>query len=196
MLSKHNRRADETGDLARFIACLQEITDLLLAEVDRYPDIFDVERAPPAFLDLILQDLGNPFPFELDTLGKRRLASVLVEMYRQKGTAVGVKNAIRFFLGVDIEAITPLAATALTLGEAELGVDWELGPSDRFARYAFDVKVGRILSETERRQLRAIVAYLKPAHTHFVNLVEPLPPPTFDDWELGESLVGVTTELH
>lgn len=47
MLPKHNRRADETGDLARFIACLQEITDLLLAEVDRYPDIFDVEFVDP-----------------------------------------------------------------------------------------------------------------------------------------------------
>jgi hypothetical protein len=49
--------------------------------------------------------------------------------------------------GVDIEAITALAATALVLGESELGVDWELGPSDRFARYAFDVMVGRVLAE-------------------------------------------------
>lgn len=196
MLPKHNRRADVTGDLARFVACLQEITDLLLAEADRFPDVFDLERAPEPFLDLILRDLGDPFPFELDTIGKRRLAAVLVEMYRQKGTAVGVKNAVRFFLGVDIDAITPLAAAALVLGESELDHDWELGPSDRFARYAFDLKVARVLSPKERRQLRAIVEYLKPAHTHFVNLVEPLPPPSFDDWELGESLVGVSTDLH
>jgi phage tail-like protein len=196
MLPKHNRRADVTGDLARFIACLQEALDLLLAEIDRFPDIFDLERAPPAFLDLILRDLGNPFPFELDELAKRRLAAVLVEMYRQKGTAVGIRNAVRFFLGIDIEAITALAATALVLGESELGVDWELGPSERFARYAFDVKVGRVLSVSERRQLRAIVEYLKPAHTHFVNLVEPLPPPTYDHWELGVSELGDTTVLH
>lgn len=196
MLPKHNRRADVTGDLARFVACLQEVTDLVLAEGDRLPDVFDLERAPEAFLELILRDLGDPFPFELDTLGKRRLASVLVEMYRQKGTAIGVKNAVRFFLGVDIDAITPLAAAALVLGESELDVDWELGPSDRFARYAFDLKVGRVLAAKERRQLRAIVDYLKPAHTHFVNLVEPLPPPSFDDWELGESQVGVSTDLH
>ncbi|MCC6647894.1 MAG: phage tail protein, partial [Polyangiaceae bacterium] len=162
----------------------------------RFPDVFDLERAPEGFLDVILRDLGDPFPFELDTLGKRRLASVLVEMYRQKGTAVGVKNAVRFFLGVDIDAITPLAAAAMVLGESELDLNWELGPSDRFARYAFDLKVGRVLAAKERRQLRAIVDYLKPAHTHFVNLVEPLPPPSFDDWELGESLVGVSTDLH
>lgn len=196
MFPKHNRRADVTGDLARFVACLQEVLDLLLAEIDRFPDIFDLERAPPAFLELILRDLGNPFPFELEDLAKRRLAAVLVEMYRQKGTAVGIRNAVRFFLGIDIEAITALAATALVLGESELGVDWELGPSERFARYAFDVKVGRVLSEGERRQLRAIVEYLKPAHTHFVNLVEPLPPIVPDDWELGVSELGVSATLH
>lgn len=35
MMPKHNRRDDHTGDLLRFIACLQEVTDLLLADIDR-----------------------------------------------------------------------------------------------------------------------------------------------------------------
>ena len=196
MLPKHNRRDDQTGDLFRFIACLQEVTDLLLADADRWPDIFDLERAPEAFVDLILRDLGNPFPFELDAMGKRRLASVLVEMYRQKGTAKGVQNAIRFFLGIDISAISPFNADTLILGESELGVDWVLGPSDRFARYAFNVEVARILGDRERKQLRAIVEYLKPAHTHFVDLVEPLPLVLPDHWELGLSDMGETTDLH
>ena len=196
MLPRHNRRSDATGDLRRFIACLQEVADLLLAEADRYPDVFDLERAPEDFLDLILRDLGDPFPFDLDGLGKRRLASVLVEMYRQKGTAAGIENAIRFFLGIDITAITPFTGTTLILGESELGVDWELGPSDRFARYAFNVEVDEPLADTERRQIRAIVDYLKPAHTHFVDLVEPGIPPVFDHWELGISELGLTTDLH
>jgi phage tail-like protein len=196
MLPKHNRRDDTTGDLFRFIACLQEVTDLLLADVDRWPDIFDLERAPESFLELILQDLGNPFPFELDALGKRRLASVLVEMYRQKGTAQGIKNAVRFFLGIDIVAITAFNADTLVLGESLLGVDWVLGPSDRFAKYAFNVVVARILAATERKRLRAIVEYLKPAHTHFVDLVEPFPPVIPDHWELGLSDLGDTTLLH
>jgi phage tail-like protein len=196
MLPKHNRRDDQTGDLFRFIACLQEVTDLLLADIDRWPDIFDLERAPEGFLDLILADLGNPFPFELDTLGKRRLASMLVEMYRQKGTAAGIRNAVRFFLGVDISAMMPFAADALVLGESELGVDWVLGPSDRFARYAFSVEVGRVLGANERKQLRAIVEYAKPAHTHFVDLLEPLPVALPDHWELGVSELGESTDLH
>lgn len=169
MLPKHNRRDDHTGDLSRFIACLQEVTDLLLADLDRWPDLFDFERAPETFVALILLDLGNPFPFELDAMAKRKLASILVEMYQQKGTAKGIRNAVRFFLGIDIVAIAAFNADTLVLGESELGIDWILGPSDRFALYAFNVEVSRILTQLERKHLRGIVDYLKPAHTHFVD---------------------------
>ena len=195
MLPRHNRRDDATADLRRFVACLQEVTDLLLADLDRTPDIFDLERAPESFLDLILQDLGNPFAFDLDELGKRRLASALVEMYREKGTARGIINAIRFFLGVEVEVL-PYSGEALVLGESELGVDWVLGPSSRFALYAFNVSVGRVLSDTERRQIRAIVNAVRPAHCHFVSLLEPTAPPTIDHWVLGVSEIGLTTLLH
>ena len=92
--------------------------------------------------------------------------------------------------------ITAFAGTTLILGESELGVDWELGPSDRFARYAFDVTVGITLTDTQRSQLRAIVNYLRPAHTHFVDLLEPREPETFDNWELGIAELGVSTDLH
>jgi len=196
MLPGHNRRDDVTGDLRRFISCLQEVTDLLLADLDAFPDVFDLERAPESFLDAILQDLGNPFAFELDVLARRRLASVLVDMYQQKGTALGLRNAIRFFLGIEVRAISPFASDTLVLGESELGVDWVLGPSERFARYAFNVEVERLLSPAERQRLRTLVEYLKPAHTHFVDLVEPLPPVLPEHWELGFSELGETTKLH
>ncbi|SDF37006.1 phage tail protein [Myxococcus virescens] len=196
MLPRHNRRDDVTGDLHRFISCLQEVTDLLLSDLDAFPDIFDLERAPEAFLDAILQDLGNPFAFELDVLARRRLAAILVEMYQQKGTALGLRNAIRFFLGIEVRAISPFASDTLVLGESELGVDWVLGPSERFARYAFNVEVERLLSPAERQRLRPLVEYLKPAHTHFIDLVEPLPPILPEHWELGLSELGETTTLH
>ncbi|MFH0899616.1 MAG: Ig-like domain-containing protein [Pseudomonadota bacterium] len=196
MLPSHNRRIDQTGDLRRFIACLQEVTDLLLADCDRFPDVFDLERAPEPFLDAILTDLGNPFPFDLNALGKRRLAAILVQMYRQKGTAVGIRNAIRFFLGIEVEAITPFAGNTLVLDESQLGVDWELGPSDRFARYAFDVRVGVPLTDTQRRQIRTVVNYLRPAHAHFLTLIEPSTPPTPAHWELGISELSASSFLH
>lgn len=70
-------------------------------------------------------------------------------MYRQKGTAKGIQNAIRFFLGVflgiDISAITPFNADTLILGESELGIDWVLGPSSvrtSVAAEVVEVRVG------------------------------------------------------
>jgi phage tail-like protein len=195
MLPKMNRRADATGDLAAFVACIQEVIDWLLADLDALPDLIDIERAPEWMLDLILQDLGNPFAFELTELQKRRLASLLVGIYRLKGTAPGIQSAIRFFVGLDDVEITPLTATTLVLGESELGVDWELGPSARFARYAFEVTTPRVLTDTERSAVRALIDYMRPAHTHFVALNEPIVVAVFDGWEIGTSELGVNTVL-
>jgi phage tail-like protein len=194
MLPKHNRRLDTSGELQRFIGCLQEVTDWLLAELDAMADLPDIERAPEWIVDRILVDLGNPFDLPLSLLEKRRLASMLVSIYKQKGT--GIKNAIRFFLGIEDLDITPLAATALVLGESQLGEDWELGPSARFARYAFEIRVGRVLTDDERAAITAIVRYSKPAHTHLTRIAEPVAPPTFDHWEMGISELGSESILH
>jgi phage tail-like protein len=193
-LPKSNRRRD-AGALAAFIASLQEIVDMLLATIDRMPDRWDIERASAADLDAILRDLGNPFGIELDVVEQRRLAASLVGMYRLKGTARGIREAIAFFLGLDAQ-IVAFTSTALVLGESELDYDWELGPSDRFSRYAFDVEVARALTDHERQVVREIVEWSKPAHTHFVELVEPEPVVEPDHWELDESDLDETTLLH
>ena len=194
MIPKHNRRADDTGDLWRFISCLQEVTDLILSEIDRYPDIFDIERAPEMFLDVILQDLGNPFKFDLDALQKARLAANLTAMYRQKGTEQGIVNAIRFFMGLEVEVL-PLTADLLGLGEAEIGINWILGTSDRYVLYSFNIRADCELTENEMRQVLAIVELLKPAHTHFIRFLFPDPPPTLDTWIIGVSLLAVESRL-
>jgi phage tail-like protein len=195
LLPEMNRREDETGDLQRFLACLQEVTDLLLADVDGFTDILDPDRARENFLDLMLAELGNPFPFDLSLVDKRRLLNVLVAVFREKGTAAGIRNAIRFFLGFEVD-ITSYAGEALILGESLLGEDWVLGPSNQFSAYAFEVVVPKALSDVERRRLRTIVDYMKPAHTHFARLVEPLIPEVIDHLELGLSELGDTWLLH
>ena len=195
MLPKHNRREDATGDLRRFIVCLQEVTDLLLSDVDRFTDVFDLERAPAPFLDLILADLGNPFPFDLDELGKRKLAASLVRMYRQKGTAAGIVNAVRFFLGIEV-VIDAYHLTTLVLGESELGVDWVLGPSDRRSLYTFDLVVIRALDHKERAMIRQIATWMMPAHAHLQFIREPTVPMFIDHWELGLSELAESTILH
>jgi len=70
-----------------------------------------------------------------------------------------------------------------------------LGPSDRYARYAFDVKVDRVLSDHQEERVRAIVNFMRPAHTRFVRLEMPQPPVTEKNWVLGVSELGVNTSL-
>lgn len=195
MLPVVNRREDETGDLRRFLACLQEVADLLTYDVDRFTDIFDPDLAPELFIDAMLVDLGNPFPFDLSSVDKRRLLNVLVAIYREKGTEVGIENAIRFFLSLEVD-VFPYSGESLLLGEALLGEDWVLGPGTAFSAYAFEVVVPRLLEDEERRRLRLIVEYMKPAHTHFVRLVEPTIPEVLDHVELGLSELGETWVLH
>jgi phage tail-like protein len=194
-LPEMNRREDETGDLRRFLSCLQEVTDLVLVDIDRFTDILDPDLAPEPVLDLMLGELGSPFAFDLSAVDKRRLLNVLVAMYREKGTARGIINAIRFFLGLEVQ-VTAYAGEALTLGESLLGEDWVLGPSSLFAALAFEIVSPRLLTAEERRRLRQIVDYLKPAQTHFARLVEPVPPEAVDHVELGLSELGETWVLH
>jgi phage tail-like protein len=106
MLPERNVADDATNDLHNFIACLQDLTDLALSRVDVFTDIWDYDLCPVEYLDAILYGLGNPFAFVLTDVNKRRLASVLIAIYKQKGTEVGIINALRFFLGVEATVVS------------------------------------------------------------------------------------------
>ena len=196
LMPEINRREDLTQDLERFLAVLQDPTDLLLADIDGFTEILDPDLAPERFLDLMLCDLGNPFEFDLSERDKRRLLRILVDIYREKGTEQGIINAVRFFLRIEIRIVEFVDDEGLTLGESELGDDWVLGPSSSFNRFAFDVISDQVLTDEERKRIRFIVNFMKPAHTHFVKLVEPTLPVVIDHLELGLSELGVTWELH
>lgn len=195
MLSQKTRDNDP-GDLEDFVACLQEVTDLLLCEIDRWTDILDPDLAPEVFLDAMLQDLGNPFAdFDLDAIDKRRLIRVLVQAYKQKGTGVGIINLIRFFLGVEV-TINSIGTEGWILGVDELGETTILGPGTSFALYAFEIVSPVVLTAAERERIGIIAEYMKPAHTHYVQLTEPETPTVIDHLELGLSELGVTWTLH
>lgn len=193
-----NRREDDDGtkDLRRWICVVQEHFSLILTMVDRWSSILDVDIAPEAFVDAMLADLGNPFvSFVLSEVDKRRLARVLVAIYKQKGLASGIKNVARFFLGIEIE-ITPFQPIGLELGISELGLNWVLGSGSQRDLYTFNVEAPIILTEEDERRLLEIINYMKPAHTHLGELVQPETSEVFDHWELGISELGVTTLLH
>ena len=199
MLPEMNRREDDagTGDLRRFIRCLQEVTNLLLWKVDKWVEILDPDYAPEAFLDAMLLDLGNPFAFDLTEIDKRRLLRLLLDIYRQKGTARGIINAIRFFLGIEVTILCYLDEETWVLGEDELGYDTYLGPGDSWGRYAFEINTGTVtLTDEQRQRITDIANYMKAAHTHLNRIVEPTTPPVYDHLELGVSVLDDEWELH
>lgn len=96
-----NKAEDSSGDLTNFVACLQEVSNLLWNDIDRWGNIFDIDSAAEKFLDLILKQLGNPVALDVLTVAqKRTLCAVLVKIYKIKGTIPGIVAAIKFFVGL------------------------------------------------------------------------------------------------
>lgn len=195
-VSQKNRERDTSKELRAFVECVQEITDLLLCQIDAWTDILDPDFAPEPFVDVMLCDLGNPFTqFDLSLNDKRKLVRVLVDAYRQKGTAVGIINLVSFFLDIAI-TIEAFHAGGWSLGESELGGDAILGPSSIFNAYSFQITSPVALTQEQRDRITDIARFMKPAHTHFVQFVEPSIPTTPDHLELGLSSLGAEWILH
>lgn len=171
-----NKAEDTSEHLERFILCIQDQLDTTLSSVDNWANILDYERAPEAFLDLMLRDLGNPFAFEsLTEADKRALAGVLVQIYKLKGTDLAIEAAVRFFLGFESQInlfrdsgsrlsdlITPidLLDDSFVLGGG--------GPFDFTLTVATTEPPGRALTELEVSRIQKIVAVVKPAMARFI----------------------------
>lgn len=192
-----NLAEDETGDLRRFVGCLQEVVDVVLCDVDHWTEILDPDVAPERFVDAMLADLGNPFPFALSESDKRRLVRILVPIYELKGTDQGIIDAVRFFVGREVTIEVPAYDGVWELGISELGVGTFLGTSNLTDKLTFYIRSGITLTDEERERIRAIAVYMKNAPTHLGGILEPTPPPAEPShWELGLSELGVNTLLH
>lgn len=197
MIPDMNVSEDETRDLEAFIKCFQEVTDILLCDVDAWSSILDPDIAPESFVDAMLLDLGNPFSFDLGLNDKRRLIRVLVPIYQQKGTEEGIINAIRFFLGVEVTIEYPAFTGGWFLGVSELGVNNLLSTADLKTRLSFIIVSPIVLTDVQRDTMIKITEYMKDARTHLIKpIVEPtVTPPQTAFWIIGESLLGVDTNL-
>ena len=89
----------------------------------------------------------EPLPFPLTVLDKRRLASMLVSIYQQKGGARRKERRPVLPRPRRLE-ITPLASPRSSLASRGPGRGLGLGPSTRCAQYAFEVVVPAAFSPT------------------------------------------------
>lgn len=207
MLSEDDRTGDATGDLRRLISMFQDVVDLLLWDVDRFEELWDLDRAPDAHIQAELAGLGNPFAFPMTSTQARKLVGQLVASYKQAGTEPSIENLARFFLGLDV-VVEPWNAADqrwILAGESVLdvsgatdglGVDSVLGPdAGSAALYTFDVLSAATLTTAQRLYLTRLVEILKAPHEHF-NVLDPTDVPEYDPWEINLSYLGVDTYVH
>ncbi len=185
--------AARTGP-ATFIACLAG-GHRPAAHRDRFPRCSTSSRRWRASSTSSSPTSANPFPFDFDEFGKRRVASVLVECTADGDRARHHQRGPLFPRRRD-RGRHRLRRRGPRARRGRSSASTGARPSSRFACCPFDVLIGGPFTDARSKQLRANVEYLKPAHIHFVTLVEPSPPAFVDHWELGVTEVGVTTDLH
>lgn len=169
-IPQFNKDQDSSKDLERLIRCMNEVCQLLLYESDLFGAIKDPYKCKASILDSMLDHLGNPFSFvhSLSEQKKRDLIPILIQIYKYKGTATGMENAVLFFIGKAIEVLPDyIPQETWELGISELGRNTYVGPSASSIRYSFYVKHTLPLTDDEKTIITEIIEFMRPAHTHF-----------------------------
>jgi phage tail-like protein len=194
MLLESDQASD---DLRLFVGCYQEVTDLLLCKIDDFlADAVDPDTATEPWLDLLLADLGNPFPFDLTFVEKRRLVRLLVSIYKLKGTGQGIVFAVLFFVGVQITITTPWT-TGWIIGVSHIGVDTVIASGIQRDLYSYYIVTPVTVTADQMQKIVAIAKYMQPAWTHLRGVLGPVAlPPAPQHWQIGLSAVGVNTFVH
>jgi phage tail-like protein len=168
-----NKRQDTSGDNQRLVRCFDEVTQLLLNDIDNFGNLQDVDLMPSDALDVTLANLGNPFLFLDDDLTKRKTINGLVQTFKDKGIDRGIENAVLFFTGITVTVQAFNLEDGWILGQSSLGYDTILGTSEAFLIYSFELVTDTILTDTQQTIIQQIVSEIQPAHTHFVRFVMP-----------------------
>lgn len=166
---------DET-DFVEFLQAIEPVIEATRQEIAGFPLIRRPERAPVQVLPHLLHMLGWSFPWATDEAGQRKLARWLSRIYRQRGTAQGVKNLIRLVTGIECEVRNQERSPTWSPRSAE----W----------YTFEIIPPRVLTPEEEAAVSRCADFMKPAHTHYRIL------PPADHWELGVSELSINTVLH
>jgi phage tail-like protein len=156
-------------------------TEVVRKEILNFSDIVNIEKT--RIIDILLRNLGNPFPIATMTEDqKRRLARSLIAIYRRKGTATGIEQAILFFTSLIAKVIDFAEDESETwiLGESELGVGTVLTPgSESPDLFTFLVEFDECLTDQEMENVEKIIDFMKPGWTkHYI--IECLNPTTLE----------------
>lgn len=175
LIPNFNKDKDATRDLERFIKTLDESAQVLLNDVDVFGELMDPLATKDSVVDIMLESFGNPLQFVggLDLDKKRDLIPLLVPMYKQKGVAKGIEDAVSFFVGKTVVVVPwDYPEDTWTLGVSALGYNTYVGPSKSFVRYSFRIQHTETLTDEDKSRIKEIVDFIRPAHTHFVGYLQ------------------------
>ena len=85
---------DESGDLSSLLSLPAGTLDEIKEAIDRFPDIFDVERCDERFLPLLAYLVGHRYDGTDTPENQRRLIREAVEIYRRKGTIPAIGRSL------------------------------------------------------------------------------------------------------
>ena len=88
------RERDETGDLKAFLQIPATALDELKEHIDRFPELFDVDRCDARCLPLLGEIVGHRFDPLADAETQRREIREAIETYRRKGTLPAIGRAL------------------------------------------------------------------------------------------------------
>src|SRR5581483_8162437 len=97
--------------------------------IESFATIFNFEKCDPRYLDHLLYQLGNPFDISgFSDNDKRKIISLLVQIYKQKGTKQGMINATRVLTNLDVDIKEDLKEYYWNIGISSLDQPANLFP--------------------------------------------------------------------
>ena len=161
------------GELRKLTCVLQDVLNVLWHRADSFENLNDPYTAPSKWVDYLLYSLGNPFRFPLTPLGKRRLISVLIPIYKRMGTEKIIEDVIAFFLGIAMDVRPFISGDYWEIGSGLLGVSTILGPGSAYARNSYEIVTPVVLTSEQERIVREIATTLHPFYMHLVRISGP-----------------------
>lgn len=233
--------------LLRFLRIFGDNLDNLWEDMEALMTLQDADRCAYKYLELLAANLGMKLDASFSEKFRRLFIKNIIWIYQNKGTNVGIIGAIKRITGYDAVIIefnnhyyyweigVHLLGVSTILGIGghrwwmfgvnSLGIDTILGDGvshylddkEWAGLYTFIVYVFAHCDAELSRLLRAIVAYMKPAHTHHICPHTPEPVPLdwskedkvccvydleeyadYSDWILGDDLmsyIGISTVI-
>ncbi|MCA1826215.1 MAG: phage tail protein [Myxococcales bacterium] len=175
---------EENADfLQRFLLITAHLTSGIEENLEFVHELFDPRITNEKWLPWLASWLAMPLLEGWDEDKRREIIQRTPELYRLRGTAAGLKLALRLFADVKAEIHEgEWPYPGLVVGKSStIGVDTTLSPPV-FISQCFTVELPDKKTEISRERLRTVQALVeteKPAHAHYALVFEEAEP-TYD----------------